>query len=147
MENDKEQHNGIRHAGVVLSVNGEKVTVSIVAQSACASCHMKSACSASDTKEKIVEAVLAEDMSVAVGDEVDVVISQNKGYIAVFVSYIVPVLLILASIITATKIGYSEAAGGICGLVIMVLYFTVLYLLRKKIDEKLVIKVVSKLNK
>lgn len=144
MEEKQEIHNGIRHTGVVLAVNGERVTVSIVAQSACASCHLKGACSASDTKEKVVEGVLAENVVVAVGDEVDVVISESNGYVAVFLSYIVPVLLILASIITATKVGYSEAAGGICGLGIMALYFIVLYLLRKKIDKKLMIKVVPK---
>lgn len=144
MEEKQEIHNGIRHTGVVLAVNGERVTVSIVAQSACASCHLKGACSASDTKEKVIEGVLAENLVVAVGDEVDVVISQSNGYIAVFLSYIVPVLLILASIITASKIGYSEVAGAICGLGIMALYFIVLYLLRKKIDKKLMIKVVPK---
>lgn len=144
MEKEKEIQHGIRHSGVVLSVDGKRVRVTIVAQSACASCHMKSACSASDTKEKIVEAVCSDDRSLSVGDEVDVIISQSNGYIAVLMSYIVPVILILASIIVAVKMGYSESMGGVVGLVVVILYFMVIYLLRNKIDKKLVIEVVSK---
>ncbi|MBE9487830.1 MAG: SoxR reducing system RseC family protein [Bacteroidetes bacterium] len=129
--------NDIRHTGVVTSVKGSLAVVKIATQSACASCHAKSACSASDMQDKNIEAQIPKGMDIKIGDTVDVVISRSVGYIAVLFAYLLPVIILLASVIIVTKMGYTEDIGGLVGLANMVLYFIVLYLFRKKLNKKI----------
>ncbi|MEG1936240.1 MAG: SoxR reducing system RseC family protein [Rikenellaceae bacterium] len=137
-------NNGIKHSGIVVSKDGCKVVVSITAESACAGCHVKSVCSASDTKDKIIEADITDGVSMEIGDEVEVVVSQESGYFAVLMSYIVPVILMVASIIIILKVGFSELVGALGSLCIVTVYFFILYQFREKIDKKLVIEVRKK---
>ena len=46
----------IYHSGIISEINKEKILVSIISHSACASCKVKGMCNVSEMKEKIIEA-------------------------------------------------------------------------------------------
>ncbi len=45
----------VKHPGVVVKTGPDEVEVMILAQSACAACHAKGACTMADMKEKMVK--------------------------------------------------------------------------------------------
>ena len=45
----------IEHQGIITSISDKKISVKIIQQSACSTCHAKGACMAADSKEKVVE--------------------------------------------------------------------------------------------
>lgn len=141
MPNDKGR-TSIAHRGKVKSVNGDVITVSIISESACASCKAQKVCSTSDMKEKEITAKSSEPF--AIGDEVDVIISQSTGYKAVFFAYILPVILIIALIIGIIRAGFSEGLAGVGAIILLFLYFFVLYLLRNKMNDKVKIEILKR---
>ena len=48
----------IYHSGIISEINKEKILVSIISHSACASCKVKGMCNVSEMKEKIVEVII-----------------------------------------------------------------------------------------
>lgn len=141
MSNDKGQTT-IAHRGRVRAVNGDEITVSIISQSACANCRAQKVCSASDMKEKEIIARSSEPF--AIGDEVDVMISQSTGYKAVFLAYILPLILIIGLIVGMVKAGFSEGLAGVGAIILLFLYFFVLYLLRNKMNNKVKIEIIKR---
>ena len=70
----------IEHIGTVKQIHKEMVDVLIVQKSACSGCHLKSACTASDMSEKIIE-VPVIDSKLNVGDEVVVVGQIGRAHV------------------------------------------------------------------
>ena len=48
------ESNTVSHEGVVTKITDDELEIKILAQSACAACHAKSACSMSEQAEKIL---------------------------------------------------------------------------------------------
>ena len=65
----------IKHAGEVIGVEGNKVIVRMVVNSACSGCHAKAVCGVDESKDKIVEVVTLAASEYAVGDSVEVAVS------------------------------------------------------------------------
>lgn len=141
MPNEKDK-TCVAHRGMVSDVNGNEVTVSIISKSACAGCKVQKTCAASDMKEKKITAV--SDERFEIGDEVDVMISQNIGYKAVFFAYILPLIFIVGLIVGMVKTGFSEGLAGVGAIILLFLYFFVLYLLRNKLNNKVKIEIVKR---
>ena len=59
----------ISHDGIVKNINSDSIDVMVVSISACAACHAKSACTMSDTSEKIIS-VSKPDFELQCGDTV-----------------------------------------------------------------------------
>ena len=47
----------VKHEGTITQIDGATVHVRIIQHSACAGCHVKSACTAADRSEKIIETI------------------------------------------------------------------------------------------
>lgn len=84
----------IEHDGIVIAVDGNKATIRIVQQAACAGCHAKSMCQASELKLKEVEAEMAEPLDV--NTEVIVSLEQHLGWKAVLYTFILPLFVMMA---------------------------------------------------
>lgn len=126
----------IKHSGVVDEISDGCIKVRIVQSSACASCKVAGHCNASESKEKIVD-VYSATGRFAVGDNVIVTASQRTGFLAVFLSSVIPLFLliaVLASVLAATG---SEAAAALSSLGALVPYYLILYILRDKIRSRL----------
>lgn len=129
----------ILHTGIVERVDTNRVIVRITQYSACAGCHAKSACTMSDKKEKQVE---IEDAS---GDyhpgEAVVIIGQDSMSMeAVLWAFAVPVVLMLIAVVAGISSGWEETASGALGVLVLIPYYIVLYVLRDKLKKRFVFK-------
>lgn len=128
----------IEHEGTVLAVDKDYISVEILNKSACAACHAKGVCGASDQAIKVVEVAqdittLSEDYQV--GERVNVVMSPAMGTQAIWLAYVVPLLVLMASILVFSLCGASELLMGLCSLGIVALYYLGVYLFRNKISK------------
>lgn len=121
---------------VIVSLKGELARVQFVNESACASCHAKSACGAADTKLYEVDALLPQGETFAVGEEVRVTVHNQQGYYAIFLGYVLPFLLLLLALILSYGLGASEGLMALSMLGIVALYYVVLYLLRSRVSRR-----------
>ena len=128
----------IEHEGKVIAVDKDFISVEIVNKSACAACHAKGVCGASDQAVKVVEVAqdittLTEDYQV--GETVNVVMSSAMGSQAIWLSYVVPLIVLMASILVFSLCGAGELLMGLGSLGVVALYYLGLYLLRNKISK------------
>lgn len=128
--------NDIEHKGKVVSIEGNKVCVEISSVSACAGCHARSLCSASDEKRKIIEAYKSDGEKVNIGDEIYVVGQKSYSYIAVLLAYVVPVMLLVGVLVIADMNGTDEGIGGLMAIGILIPYYLLLYMLRRVMYNK-----------
>jgi sigma-E factor negative regulatory protein RseC len=126
----------IRHTGIVQKSDNESVTVLITAESACKGCHAEGSCNLSGKEEKIIE--VKGCYNVKEGDTVTVSMKQSTGFKALFLGYILPLLIVLAFLILFAYFGYSELASGLLSLSSLLPYYLVLYFARKKINDKFI---------
>lgn len=129
----------ILHPGVVERVEKNRVYVRFTQYSACAGCHAKSACTAVDQKDKTLE---IEDFT---GEykpgEAVVIIGQNSlGMEAMALAFVVPVILVVAAVVVGISLGGEETVSGACGLLILVPYYILLYVLRNKLKRHFVFR-------
>ena len=127
----------LEHKGIVLSINGERIDVSILSESACATCKVKSACGMSETEEKVVSIFTHDAPAYRVGEQVVVSVTRNMGLRAVFLAYVVPFLVLLVSLLVLLEAGLSEAAAGLISLGVLALYYIVLWLMRRRIEREI----------
>lgn len=125
----------IEHRGVVVEVGDKSVRVKIEQLSACAACHVKSLCVASDKSEKIVDAaVVAGDFTV--GEEVMVIGRKQIGIVAILLAYVVPFLLVVATLFVSAQFVDKEWIAGTLALLVLMPYLVVLRLINNKIKAK-----------
>lgn len=128
--------NQIEHLGVVEDVDGCRVKVKIVQSSACSSCHARSMCNSSESKEKIVDVTAEECNSYQVGDKVVVCASMSMGRKAVMLAFAYPMVLMLAWIIVCSSVVHTaEVVSMVGALVMLAVYYFILYLRRNSIDR------------
>ena len=91
--------NEIRHKGIVKAIEKDKITVQISQSSACAACKAAGHCSASESKEKIIDVYHVNDINTyRVGDAVDVIASQRIAINAVLLAFGIPFLIMISVI-------------------------------------------------
>lgn len=125
----------IEHRGRIDSIDGNRINISFLAMSGCASCHAKGVCTASDMQEKSVE-VFDYSNQYKIGEEVNVILKQSLGFRALFLGYVLPFLLVLTILIILTVITNNEAVAGICALSVLVPYYLILFLIKDKIKKQ-----------
>lgn len=129
------KNSDIEHLGRIESIKGDLIKVNFITQSACATCHVKGACSAADMQEKEVD-ILSPGFGAKVGDQVWVVLKQSLGFKALFLGYILPLILLLVILLSFTPILESEGKAGLAALAGIALYYFGLYLFRNRIDKQ-----------
>ena len=127
----------IRHQGVVEGIESHKILVKITQKAACSDCHVKSVCLSSDSKEKIIE-VYDDSGKFSINDDVIVSVQTSLGHLAVFLTFIIPLALVVATIFAGIKISSNEGISGLLGLFILVPYYFILYIFRDKLKRKFV---------
>ena len=128
----------IEHEGRVVAVDKDYMSVEIVNKSACASCHAKGVCGASDEAVKVVE--IAQDLTTLaadyqVGETVNVVMSPAMGTQAVWLAYVVPLIVLMAAILVFSLCGAGELLMGLGSLGAVALYYLGVFLFRNRISK------------
>lgn len=125
----------IEHKGRIDSIDDNKINVSFIALSGCASCHAKGVCTVADMQEKSVE-VIDYTNQYQVGEEVNVTLRQALGFRALFLGYVLPFILVLTLLIVLSATTHNEAIAGIGALAVLLPYYSLLFILRDKIRKK-----------
>jgi sigma-E factor negative regulatory protein RseC len=124
----------IEHKGIVQEVSENKITVGIISESACASCHAKGVCTVADKKDKEIEIVRFSGLF-HVGQQVIVIGRSSQGFKALFYGYILPFIVVFATLVISNSITHNEGFSGILSLAVLVPYYSVLYLFRNKLKR------------
>lgn len=123
--------------GIIEKIDGNLISVKIVQQSACSGCHAKSMCTASDSKEKIIE-VTDYSGKFNVNDTVIVCGESSLGLQAVLFAFVIPLIIIVLTIAIGTNLLLAETESALLGLLAVVPYYGILYMCRNKLKKKFV---------
>lgn len=128
----------VEHEGRIIEISEQYISVEIVNKSACAACHAKGVCAASDEKIKVIEVplsidTLAEDYKV--GDMVNVVMKGSLGLKAIWFAYVVPLIVLMAAILVFSLLHFHEAMVGLLSIGVVALYYLVLFFFRNKLSK------------
>ncbi|HPS03960.1 MAG TPA: SoxR reducing system RseC family protein [Tenuifilaceae bacterium] len=128
-------NNVVEHLGRVDAITNNDIRVVITSQSACESCHARGACPASESKEKFI-VVTIPNHNFIVGEPVKVLLKESLGFRALFLGYVLPLLVVLTTLFTLSAAGMSEKDAGLLSLAVLAPYYLGLYIFRKKIARK-----------
>jgi sigma-E factor negative regulatory protein RseC len=124
----------IDHKGIIDHIEGDVAIVKIISESACASCHAKGVCSASDQEEKYLD-VPSHGMTFSIGEEVNVMVARRLGLKAVAMGYVYPFILLMVVLFSLSAAGMSELKAGLFGLGSLLPYYLGLFLIRKRVES------------
>jgi positive regulator of sigma E activity len=129
-----DRRENIEHPGIIDRIEGKRVWVSIMPQSACGNCHSKSYCGMAEVAEKIVEVQPpAPGTKLEKGQQVIISLKKSLGYRALFLGYLFPFVILMFSLILLLSITGNEALSAITSILLMVPYYLILYSRRDKI--------------
>lgn len=126
----------IMHSGVVEAIDGDIVRVRVVQTSACASCKVSDHCNASESKVKLIDVHNVTDATRwSVGDNVTVSASSAVAFRAMLYSFGVPFVVMVAVLVAVAVATGDETKAGLAGLLSLLPYYLLLYLLRDRIGR------------
>ena len=122
----------------MIRIEGDKLFVRMMVNSACSGCHAKAVCGVSETTEKIVEVDVASGADFTIGEQVEVALLDNKmGTRSVVLAYVVPFVVLSVMLIGATIAGLSEGVAVLAAMAGVVAYYVVLWSLRERLKNKI----------
>ncbi len=125
----------ITHDGIIKKITADKIVVGFVNASACADCHAKGACMASDMQDKEVEIAKKND-NFKVGQNVVIIGSVKQGFKALIYGYLLPLIILLLVLATLISLNVSENISAIVAVGTLAPYYMLLYALRNTIKRK-----------
>ena len=126
----------ISHEGIVTKITDDEMEIKILAQSACAACHAKSACGMGEQAEKILTVPRPKDKDFTLNQKVNVKMAVGQGNKAAVLAYLIPIILLLAVLFVCLGLGLREGIAALISIVALVPYYTALYLCRDKLKQK-----------
>ena len=126
----------ISHEGVITKITKDELEIKILAQSACAACHAKSACGMGEQAEKILTVPRPKNQEFKLMQKVNVNMAIGQGNKAAVLAYLIPIILMLAVLFICLGLGLNEGLAALLGIVAMIPYYIVLYLQRDKLKKK-----------
>ncbi len=132
--------NTIEHQGIIVQISDSIIKVKVERTSACASCHSKGACSLTETEDRIID-ITSNSKDFSIGEEVVVSLSPKSGLLSLMLGYILPLIVFLSSLATASLFLKSEIIIGIYSILAIITYYFILSLLNKKINKALNIQI------
>ena len=126
----------ISHEGIVTKITDDELEIKILAQSACAACHAKSACGMGEQAEKILTVPRPKDKEFSINQKVNVKMAIGQGNKAAILAYLIPIILLLAVLFVCLGLGLNEGLAALLGIVALIPYYIVLYLKRDKLKQK-----------
>ncbi|MDR1742337.1 MAG: SoxR reducing system RseC family protein [Dysgonamonadaceae bacterium] len=137
----------IEQQGTVLKTAGNLISVKIACEAACGGCSAKDSCSVVEKKDKIIVIEKHSKQQFNIGDTVTVAIRRDSALKAVLLAFVAPFSIILSALIILNFTDITETAAGLISVGILLPYFSLLWLLRKKLNNsfKIVINECQKL--
>ena len=131
------------HPGTVVSTAPGYVKVRILRLSGCASCAAHARCGLSEQKETVITVPSARWQEYREGDAVTVAVGARRGLQTVAIAYILPAVVLLASFIACHLLGLSEPLSAVVSIGGVALYVGLLYLLRRRVNQKFEFQIIA----
>ena len=126
----------ISHEGIIAKITDDELEIKILAQSACAACHAKSACGMGEQAEKILTVPRPKDKDFTLNQKVNVRMAIGQGNKAAVLAYLIPIVLLLAVLFVCLGLGINEGLSALISIVALVPYYIILYLKRDKLKKQ-----------
>ena len=130
--------NEIIHSGKILEITPDFTTVQILVSSACASCHAKAMCGMSEEEEKVIMVPTDPYADHKVGDEVQVMTKMSMGLKAVWISYVIPLAVLMILILSLSGVIESEVYRALAAIGGVAVYYFFIWLFRNKLSNEFV---------
>lgn len=137
--------NEISHSGIVERVEDGCVSVRILQTSACAACKVAGHCNASEAKVKIVEVHCDTGASHwEVGQPVTVVAESRVARLALWLGFVLPLLLLLCTLVATIMTTKNEGMAALASLLVLVPYYLVIWALRSQVSRRVSFRLIAK---
>ena len=128
----------ISHLGKIVEITPKITTVEIVSSSACSACHAKGVCGVSEDQVKLIGVPTDPYTLREPGDEVLVVLKRSMGLKAVWLSYVIPLLILMILILSLSSVTVHEVYVGLISIGAVAVYYLVIFLLRNRLARDFV---------
>lgn len=137
----------VNHKGRIETIEGNHIVVRILQTSACLHCKIAGHCNSAESKEKLVDVWTQHAEKYIVGQDVEVVMRGRVGLKAVFLAFVLPVIIAFAAIWAELQMTspsgvwplsepYNEGVGALVGVVVFIVYYTLLYFFRDSLQKQ-----------
>jgi sigma-E factor negative regulatory protein RseC len=126
----------ISHEGIVTKITDDELEIKILAQSACAACHAKSACGMGEQAEKILTVPRPKGKDFTLNQKVNVRMAIGQGNKAAILAYLIPIILLLAVLFACLGLGINEGLAALISIITLIPYYIILYLKRDKLKNQ-----------
>ena len=130
--------NEIAHTGRIVEIDKDFTTVQITVSSACSSCHAKGLCGMSEDEDKVIMVPTDPYTVRNVGDEVTVKTKMTMGLKAVWISYVIPLVILLILILSLSAVFEKEYLTGLVSVAGVALYYFGIWLFRDRLSNEFV---------
>lgn len=130
--------NEIVHAGKIVHIDPDFTTVEIMVSSACSECHAKGLCGMSEEQDKVIMVPTDPYTVRAVGDEVQVKTKMSMGMKAVWISYVIPLMVLMILILSLSTVFEKEYMRGLVAVAGVGVYYFFVWLFRNKLNNEFV---------
>ena len=131
----------VAHKGRIVRITPQFTTVEIVSESACSSCHAASLCGMSENTKKAIEVPTRAWDNYEVGQEVNVVLKASMGHKAVWLAYVIPLVIMVAVLLGMMAAGAGELLSGVVAIDSVALWYFVLWLLRGRLQNEYIFEI------
>lgn len=128
--------NEITHKGKITEITPDFTTVEIIASSACSSCHAKGLCGMSEEQEKIIMLPTDPYATHQVCDEVEICTKMTMGLKAVWISYVIPLAVLMILILSLSGIFENEALRGLAAIAGVGVYYFIIWIFRDRLKNE-----------
>lgn len=128
----------IYHDGKIIEITPEFTSVEIISSSACSQCHAKGLCGFSEEESKVVMVPTSPYTERKVGDTVTLALKQTMGLKAVWISYVIPLIILMILVLSLSSVIDNEVWTGLAAIGGVALYYLVIWLLRNRLKNEFV---------
>ena len=128
--------NEITHRGKITEITPDFTTIEIIASSACSACHANGLCGMSEDQEKLLMLPTDPYASHQVGDEVEVCTKMTMGLKAVWISYVIPLAVLMILILSLSGVFENEALRGLAAIAGVGVYYFVIWMFRDRLKNE-----------
>lgn len=130
--------NEIAHMGRILEITPDFTTVQIVVSSACSACHAKGLCGMSEEEDKVIMVPTDPYAEYNAGDEVKVKTKMTMGLKAVWISYVIPLAVLMILILSLHSVIGNDLLTGLSAIGGVALYYFCVWLFRERLQNEFV---------
>ena len=134
--------NEIRHKAKVVEMTPDFTMVEIIVSSACSECHAKGLCGVSEEEQKVISLPTDPYATYNVGDEVELCTKMTMGMKAVWISYVIPLMVLMILILSLSNVfsayEQKEVIAGLGSVAGVAVYYFIIWLLRGRLNGEFV---------